>query len=104
MTNKYAEALKQYHDEHEPMPPEWFEVAEQALQAQAESQWQPIETAPKEADGEPILLMTADGPRVASWWLSQWCFDFTGCGEPTLWMPLDVIPEPPEEENDQNNG
>lgn len=75
--------------------------------------WQPIETAPK--DGTIILVATWElGPDMASaawngqfWdmrykdtdeiWSSKWGGDDREFGNPTHWMPLDALPEPPND-------
>jgi hypothetical protein len=65
------------------------------------TQWQPIETAPK--DGTPILVYMEESIIEAEWKYEQWwpvVLPSHGCGccshdndEPTHWMPL---PEPPK--------
>lgn len=61
------------------------------------SEWQPIETAPK--DGNEILLWVVDlGARPAFWENDVWCspvdgHTMYGNGEVSHWMPL---PEPPQ--------
>ena len=69
------------------------------------SEWQPIETAPK--DGTKILVhgpMKEDPAtatphdrtytEVCPWYLGRWTVTWkVGHGEPTHWMPL---PDPPE--------
>lgn len=59
------------------------------------SQWQPIETAPK--DGQHILIAMPSGTIVSAvWYAGGWEVDHTGSDEQhaTHWMPL---PEPPTE-------
>jgi hypothetical protein len=65
-------------------------------------EWQPIETAPK--DGREVLLLGADGIRIASWsdrfrremWDTGYASECDGdpieVERPTHWMPL---PDPP---------
>ena len=61
------------------------------------SEWQPIETAPK--DGSIIIISDGDTPVVGLWsvslncWIVEW--DHAGFDEPppSLWAPL---PEPPK--------
>lgn len=60
------------------------------------SEWQPIETAPK--DGTDILVGFAgqDRPPVVVGWFDDWLeYDSVNIlkGKPTHWMPL---PEPPQ--------
>ena len=70
------------------------------------SEWQLIETAPK--DGTDILVARRDPDGsewfvVAQWWVRQFAFMYADvrqsrapillCFEPTHWMPL---PKPPE--------
>lgn len=66
------------------------------------SEWQPIETAPK--DGSSILLFTGTGMIEGNWSFGRWdqgviYATYDGCGgtafesNPTHWMPL---PEPPK--------
>jgi len=56
------------------------------------SEWQPIETAPK--DGEILLsgqwLSGTWEVRIGRWLVHRW--PFVGEGQPTYWMPL---PDPP---------
>lgn len=61
------------------------------------SEWQPIETAPK--DGTAILVWTGRRCTCANWsnrqfkrWNNGWDHDRNGFIDPTHWMPL---PEPP---------
>jgi len=73
------------------------------------SEWQPIETAPK--DGEPILVWAPNwgahgGHVVARWWVrssgwivDEWDRDPPGYVDattldPAHWMPLPAPPEP----------
>lgn len=60
------------------------------------SDWQPIETAPK--DGTSVLIYGGNplGPLIArSWGGSVWSDgSFPGVTDPTHWQPL---PEPPED-------
>jgi hypothetical protein len=68
--------------------------------------WQPIETAPK--DGTDILVTRRDGDgsdwyAVAQWWVERWVFLYGDskqirdpvflCFQPTHWRPL---PDPPK--------
>ena len=67
------------------------------------SEWQPIETAPK--DGEDLLLWWEEDVAIGCWWLfhpnvhpPRWVDSREDAGvthdpEPTHWMPL---PEPPK--------
>lgn len=62
------------------------------------SEWQPIETAPKE-DGCEILGWDGNSVQVLEWWagggnprLACWMDGHGISFEPTHWMPL---PEPP---------
>ena len=60
------------------------------------SEWQPIETAPR--DGKLIVVYTKGIIDIAFWNgpLEYWAtFAFYQSKRPTHWMPL---PEPPEEE------
>lgn len=69
------------------------------------SDWQPIETAPK--DGQSILIATPSGTVISAvWYAGGWDVDHTGSGEnwATHWMPLppapiveERIPTEPEE-------
>lgn len=63
------------------------------------SEWQPIETAPK--DGSLILTYDGCNSRVVEWWSEFKYWDYIGDGfyrsefsdhDPTHWMPL---PAPP---------
>jgi hypothetical protein len=69
------------------------------------SEWQPIETAPKDEDRDVLLAAWDDDgsywAATGSWWVDRFFF-FYGkgnmdpvplCFEPTHWMPL---PEPPK--------
>ena len=56
------------------------------------SEWQPIETAPKD---ESIILVysTEDGWAVATWNDGNWWTDGGWSHYPTHWMPLPPAPE-----------
>lgn len=62
------------------------------------SEWQPIESAPK--DGKPIIVLDDGDVRVAAWSGMLGKFSGTGgnifnyCENATHWMPL---PTPPEQ-------
>ena len=62
--------------------------------------WQPIETAPK--DGTFILVAVPGDVKthiMLVWWVDGWCWDMTNTpivGTPTHWMPLPASPEPPK--------
>lgn len=58
------------------------------------SDWQPIETAPK--DGTVIDLWSRDFGRLTDeWWdIEDQCWALSGIARPTHWMP---IPEPPND-------
>lgn len=61
------------------------------------SQWQPIETAPK--DGTPVLILAADDERfVGCWKHNAWeLFGAYARISPVLmWMPLPDPPTPTE--------
>jgi hypothetical protein len=76
-------------------------VFEAGFKLGAKSEWQPIETAPK--DGTYILLFIEDSVISARWRIADWdvaVLSSHGCGccasgnsAPTHWMPL---PEPPK--------
>lgn len=64
------------------------------------SEWQPIETAPK--DGTKVILCEADQPSdvCMGWFMEGEWRDYgdLGCNgmcnyEPTHWMPLPIVPE-----------
>jgi len=59
------------------------------------SEWQPIETAPK--DGQNVLVYNKYGIQIGCWSVVQpeWCYQDTylPMRQPTHWMPL---PEPPK--------
>lgn len=59
------------------------------------TEWLPIETAPKIGDGGPLILLFSqvDGYCVGTWRYNQWV-SVPGIYRrtPTYWMPL---PEPP---------
>lgn len=91
---KYNDGSELYEDAS-------VETAWAAWQAATASQWQPIETAPK--NGTSILAYTAEGQCEVSWdhgyWMQSPCYStYDGCGsavllcDPTHWMPLP--PEP----------
>ena len=69
-----------------------------ATEPEISMNWQPIETAPKDAT---VLIGDAGGVHVAFWWETTTGYSgWTVCGpapqeqfNPTHWMPL---PEPPE--------
>ena len=68
------------------------------------SEWQPIETAPK--DGSKILAFEyywVGYPFVCYWYKSRWVFHCPGTSlvemNPDYWMPL---PEPPAEEMNEH--
>jgi hypothetical protein len=60
-------------------------------------EWQPINTALKDKDAEPILAYWPDGGiGIVHWYLGSWWSD-PDCEwtkPPTHWMPL---PQPPEQ-------
>ena len=77
----------------------------------AQSDWQPIETAPR--DGDTVLLCVQGHVTVGGWldraaqdieeyepgaWEGWWTLDADE-GEPTHWMPL---PSPPESEGESD--
>lgn len=74
------------------------QTAWDAWQAALASQWQPIETAPK--DGERILGWCQVEADVVYWrrvngehrWMSDAAVDFGGHETPTHWMPLPPDP------------
>lgn len=57
------------------------------------SEWQPIETAPK--DGIDILVSNGERTSVAyydrRWWIVSWTVEFLNF-DPTNWMPLPLPP------------
>jgi hypothetical protein len=59
------------------------------------SEWQPIETAPR--DGRTILVRQGDWAPHHAYWRKEchewWAIEYHGCPRPTHWMPL---PAPPE--------
>lgn len=57
------------------------------------SEWQPIETAPK--DGTELLCYVRNKSHgdiydIAEWWNGGWWWDW--CDDPTHWMPLPPAP------------
>ena len=73
------------------------------LRAEGAVRWQPIETAPK--DGTPILATDGVVTRITQWFEREADHLFpTGIrqfgwaqGQPTLWMPIPALPDPPVE-------
>ena len=111
------EAFEAWYEEHcKPGVGNWFardadnndeyymshtQTAWEAWQAALASQWQPIETAPK--DGTSFLAFTAEGQCEVLWdgfrWSQVPCYStYDGCGsavllcDPTHWMPLPPNP------------
>lgn len=59
------------------------------------SEWQPIETAPKDETDVVLYFESGKVPRVAGFYRGEWLCALHGCElqeHPTHWMPL---PPPP---------
>ena len=70
-------------------------VAARDAEIRAESEWQPIETAPK--DGTYVDMLDVDGVRhiVCDWDGKSWTNDDLDCvNTPTHWSPIPKGPTP----------
>lgn len=76
-------------------------LLERALTALKAQGWQPIESAPKDPDGDFILMHSRDGITLSARWNGHQ-FSFGHHSWPqvdfTHWMP---IPQPPKEPNNK---
>jgi hypothetical protein len=86
------------HKEHDRDCPAYYRVVVAARIEDLERvlEWQPIETAPKDATCDILLWIPGRAPVVAAWFDGGWApMDLGGNhirGNPTHWMPL---PAPP---------
>mgnify|MGYP006921441827 CR=1 FL=1 len=58
------------------------------------SEWQPIETAPRDGR-EMILLIGLSGWPGVGWSDTWWTRNYTAGGVPTHWMRIEPLPVPP---------
>lgn len=67
------------------------------------SEWQPIETAPKDGDDQFIIWSKKEGINMAylcySTWVNSGCSSQANCHKPTHWMP---VPQPPTQKEKNN--
>ncbi len=101
----------------------WGELAQaqdaEIARLQAQLEWQPIETAPRDGTVIELIAPMSEYPRIGKWvdfpsfvfrgvrepGISKWVdanLTFPEIKNPTLWRPIPPLPQPQEEKEDNH--